>query len=363
MMSSKRVAVAAQALILLGLGLALAAGGSPVRAAPVGYVEGSLPGSTGGSFASFAFAYPGDGSPAELALWISTADPNVLQATGLTVYGPTAGKTYAKTEAGGAQRRTVGFSSTEPGQYVVQVSSYSPVPVGFSVAASHPFAGGGGGGRAIVIDPGHGGPEIGAASPNGDLQEKNVNLKIAQKLAALLQRDGYRVVLTRDSDRSVSPGFRGGTENDLQARVDAANAANANLFVCIHNNGGPAGESGTEVWYNRGRPFSDRNLTLAKMVQAHLVGEIRALGYPARDRGIKDDARFRVVGGKVYNLYVLGPGTPPMPHTPTQMPGVLGESLFLSNPGDVAMLRQERTLDAIAKGYHDAIAEYFKAYP
>lgn len=82
---------------------------------------------------------------------------------------------------------------------------------------------------------------------------------------------------------------------------------------------------------------------------------IRALDYPVVDRGIKDDTNFRVFRGRSYNIYVLGPGDEPRPHLPTQMPAVLGESLFLSHPGDLAMLRQGRTLDAILA--------YFQRYP
>jgi N-acetylmuramoyl-L-alanine amidase len=221
--------------------------------------------------------------------------------------------------------------------------------------------------RVIAIDPGHGGPEVGAASYG--LAEKDVNLAIALKLAELLRAEGYEPVLTRDTDRATSPlytggGYAGGLRYDVQARVDIANAAEADLFFSIHNNGsGDPGQSGTEVWYNLGRPFSDRNLALAEMLQENLLRRIRALGYPAVDRGIKDDSNFRVFRGQTYNLYVLGPGTGPREHVPTMMPGVLGESLFLSNPGDARMLAQERTLDAIAAGYRDTVVDYFERFP
>ena len=221
--------------------------------------------------------------------------------------------------------------------------------------------------RTIALDPGHGGPEVGTAAPG--LVEKDVNLEIARKLADLLRAGGYRVVLTRDSDRSTSPdyrggGYRGGLVRDLQARVDLANAVRADLFVSIHNNGSAdPSQSGTEVWYDSLRTFSDRNVALARLVEAGLLNRLRALGYPAVERGIKDDINFRVFQGRTYNLYVLGPGTGPRQHVPTQMPGVLGESLFLTSPGDAAMLRRESTLDAIAAGYRDAVLAYFGLYP
>ncbi|MBI4321220.1 MAG: N-acetylmuramoyl-L-alanine amidase [Chloroflexi bacterium] len=221
--------------------------------------------------------------------------------------------------------------------------------------------------RVIALDPGHGGPEPGASAPG--LAEKDINLKIALRLTELLRAQGYEVVLTRDTDRATTTeykggGYPGGVARDLQARVDIANAASADLFISIHNNGsGDPGQSGTEVWYNNQRPFAERNLALARLVQENLLGELVAIGYRAVNRGIKNDSSFRIFQGRPYNIYVLGPGTGGRPHVPTQMPGVLGESLFVSNAADAAMLRQERTLDAIAAGYRDAIIAYFDLYP
>lgn len=221
--------------------------------------------------------------------------------------------------------------------------------------------------RTIALDPGHGGPEVGAV--NGSLAEKNVNLEIALLLADLLTADGFRVVLTRDSDRAVHPdyvqsGVRAQLTLDLQARVDIANAAQADLFLSIHNNGsGDPGQRGTEVWYNAQRPFADRNRTLAELVLDGLLHHLAAIGHPTFNRGIKDDTYFRIFRGRAYNIYVLGPGDGPRPHVPTAMPGVLGESLFLTNPTDAAALRRPETLAAIARGYRAAVLAYFEHFP
>jgi N-acetylmuramoyl-L-alanine amidase len=362
------------ALTVLWLG-ALLVGGAPLAAAESaqapGTVRGEIQGSAGGAHVAYSLAYPGDGSSVAIRLDIDSSDVNVIRGTGVNVYGPTAGKVYANTAADGASSRAVDFSSSEPGNYLIQVFSYVPVRVGFSLTVNRPLAlplssgpavpptaaSRPGASRTIVLDPGHGGPEIGAVGVGGGPREKDVNLRIALRLADILRADGYRVVLTRDSDRAVKPG------RDLQGRIDVANAAKADLFICIHNNGGAASQSGTEVWYDPSRPFADRNLKLAQLVQSNLVAQIRALGYPVRDRGIKNDSRFRVYNGRAYSIYVLGPGTGYLRYTPTKMPGVLGESLFLSNPGDAAMLRQDRTLDVIARGYRDAINAYFQCYP
>jgi N-acetylmuramoyl-L-alanine amidase len=340
--------------------------GSPENAFPLlDRAEGSIVGQSGGAFAYYSLRLAPTGTPIRVEATFSSTDGSAVLAAGAKVYGPANGKTYASlvpTKTG--TPISAEFQPDEAGIYLVQVFSYTPAQVGFTVTATGPRVAGRA--RTIALDPGHGGPEVGAAS--GDLLEKQVNLRIALKLADLLRAGGHRVVLTRDSDRAVSPLYTNtrsssGQSADLQARVDIANAAHADLFLCIHNNGGPAAQSGTEVWFNRARPFAARNQRLAELTLNSLVRQIRALGYPVRDRGIKPDDYFRVVGGQTYNLFVLGPNRPQQPHTPTAMPGALGESLFLSNPDDVAMLRQEKTQDAIARGYYDAIAAYFEAYP
>ena len=220
--------------------------------------------------------------------------------------------------------------------------------------------------RTIALDPGHGGPETGSA-PAADLVESRINLEIALIAAELLRDDGFQVVLTRDSDGPVSPnytrsGVRSEVVQDLQARVDIANAAKAELFLSIHNNGaGDPAARGTEVWYNAARPFAERNLFLAEQLLEGVLRQLRAAGHPTVNRGIQDDANFRIWNGRPFNLYVLGPG--PGGRPATAMPGALGESLFLTNPADAAALRSPRMRQAIARGYRDAVLRYLEKYP
>ena len=220
--------------------------------------------------------------------------------------------------------------------------------------------------RTIALDPGHGGPETGSA-PADDLVESRINLDIALVLAELLREDGFRVVLTRDSDGPVSPaytrsGVRSEVVQDLQARVDIANGAKAELFLSIHNNGsGDPSARGTEVWYNAARPFAERNLYLAEQLLEGTLRQLRAAGHATVNRGVKDDANFRIWNGRPFNLYVLGPG--PGGRPATEMPGVLGESLFLTNPADAAALRTPRMRQAIARGYRDAVLRYVEKFP
>jgi N-acetylmuramoyl-L-alanine amidase len=231
----------------------------------------------------------------------------------------------------------------------------------------HPFLPANGRPRVVALDPGHGGPEVGAAGAG--LAEKDVNLRIALKLKALLEGDGMVVVLTRDGDhRAVPPpGFEPppdwrDTRKDLQARIDIANLSGADIFISIHNNGSPnPSERGTEVWWDGRRPFAAYNRALAELVLEELLRHIRAAGYPTVNRGLKEDSTFRVWQGRAFPIFVLGP--PRTGATTTRagnMPAVLGESLFLSNPTEALQLTREEMLDAIARGYHAAITRYFR---
>jgi N-acetylmuramoyl-L-alanine amidase len=229
-----------------------------------------------------------------------------------------------------------------------------------------------GAGKIVFIDPGHGGPETGAvhvgADGKVDLIERDLNLKIGLKLRALLQADGFTVAMSRTSAASANtpPMDRNGdgrvnNRDEYQAVVDLANESKADLFVSIHNNGaGSKDVSGTEVWFSPLRPFADKNLLFARLLQSNLVASIRALGYDTVDRGIRDDSVFRVFRERYYEIFVLGEADGTRAHPRAgNMPAALGEGLFLSNEADAAMLAKESTLDALAQGYYNAVVQYF----
>lgn len=77
--------------------------------------------------------------------------------------------------------------------------------------------------RIIVLDPGHGGQDPGAISRSG-YYEKNITLNMAKETKALLEKEGYKVVLTRDKDVFIP----------LRTRIKKAHSANADLFISIH---------------------------------------------------------------------------------------------------------------------------------
>lgn len=220
--------------------------------------------------------------------------------------------------------------------------------------------------KLVALDPGHGGPEVGAAQ--GRLAEKTVNLQIALELKALLEAAGIQVLVIRETDsrvyalpedQSLSP--NNPLRADLQGRIDLANAAGADLFISIHNNGSAnSAEAGTEVWYAPDRPFGEKNWLLAREVLNGLIGALADVGYGAPNRGLKNGSEFRVFRDRVFPLFVLGnPRTEPRTTRATQMPGILGESLFLSNPYEASLLAQEPIQLAIAKGYLRGVLSYF----
>ncbi len=94
--------------------------------------------------------------------------------------------------------------------------------------------------RTIVIDPGHGGKEVGAVGPNG-VMEKDITLTLSRKLAAALSdKIGARVVLTRDEDSVVS----------LDQRTAIANQYKADLFLSVHLNAAVVKDAkGSETYF------------------------------------------------------------------------------------------------------------------
>ncbi len=219
----------------------------------------------------------------------------------------------------------------------------------------------------VVLDPGHGGTQIGTAHvyPDGTvLVEKDLNLKVAMKTAELLRQAGRQVMLTRTTDSQVNNPPRDVTgdgkmtlDDDLQARVDIANNSGASLLLSIHFNGSSRPElNGAEAYYNAMRPFSDKNKKFAQIVLDNLIASTKAAGFDLASRGVKEDER---AVGQGNSFYLLGPSDKDKPRA-TQMVGALIEGLFLTNTHDADMAKQEKFVDAVAWGYAQAIQQYFQ---
>jgi len=224
----------------------------------------------------------------------------------------------------------------------------------------------------IALDPGHGGHDSGAvhlgADGRPDLLEKDVNLVIAMFLAEELRAAGYEPVLTRTTDspvndppRDLNGDGRIDDDDDLQARVDIANDAHARLLLSIHNNGDSSPRTrGTSTWYAAAHPLGDRSHMLAQLVQTELLAALHDAGYAdAIDQGANDDPPLQKPYG---HLFLVGPKTPRVARV-SEMPGVVGESLYVTSDIESQLLRSESIQRAITAGYHHAIDDYFAQFP
>lgn len=177
------------------------------------------------------------------------------------------------------------------------------------------------GGQTVVIDPGHGGKDPGAVSYLG-YHEKEVNLKVAQKIAWILKKQGINVIMTRNNDTFI----------ELNERAEIANRAGADLFVSIHHNS------------NRSRAHHGFTVYIAPNASeaSRRAGRLieRALG----TTGLSSN------GLRTNDYRVL---------VRTNGPAVLIECGYLSNPSEAALLYdgnfQNRLASAIAQAVLDAL--------
>ena len=225
----------------------------------------------------------------------------------------------------------------------------------------------------VVLDPGHGGQmhwgdESGAVSPDGTLMEKTMTLKVALATATDLRAAGYRVFLTRTTDRHVNTPPRDWNHDgridhldEMNARTVFANQHHADVFVSIHFDGS-TNESirGTHGFYCPDRPFSRKNERLANLLNDSVVAAARRAGYPDSNGGVETDVADVVPQQwPDYPWFlVLGPSRRHRV-VATQMPGALIETLYMSSPADDAAMRRPAIVAALARGYANGIRAYF----
>ena len=177
----------------------------------------------------------------------------------------------------------------------------------------------------VVLDAGHGGTEKGAVGCLGD-EEKNINLKIAQKAAELLKKHDINVVMTRELDANVS----------LDDRVNTSIENNADIFVSIHLNS--IGDVPMDIHKNRGTSvyyFNNNSKSLADIM-------LREVSHYAktRDDGVHT-ASFQVI-------------------RPTDYAAVLVETAYMTNPMDSMLYTNDKWIDKAAKGISEGIIRYIK---
>ncbi|ARK28555.1 Germination-specific N-acetylmuramoyl-L-alanine amidase precursor [Halalkalibacter krulwichiae] len=191
-------------------------------------------------------------------------------------------------------------------------------------------------GKVIVLDPGHGGIDGGAVSKKGVL-EKEITLLISMQLRDYLQEAGALVLMTREDDHDLANAdtrkIRQRKNEDLRRRVDIINDSDADLFVSLHLNAIPSPKwSGAQTFYNRTLP---ENEELARFVQ----DEVR--------RNLENTNRL---AKPIHNVYLI---------KNAEIPGVLIEAGFLSNPHEADLLSTEDYQQKVAASIYQGILRYY----
>lgn len=173
----------------------------------------------------------------------------------------------------------------------------------------------------VTIDPGHGGIDPGCGE-EGAL-EKDIVLPISMNLKALLEAAGVTVVMTRTTDETVS----------LDDRAIIANSAGSDLFVSIHCNSYEGQARGMDCYYHKSEP--------AKQLAQAILDE--AANLKVTTRQVQKN-----------NYQVLWD---------TDMPAVLVETGFLTNPEDCAALLDPAHQETVAQAIANAVLAHLGAQP
>ena len=207
--------------------------------------------------------------------------------------------------------------------------------------------------KLIAIDPGHGGDESGAQGPDGTA-EKTVTLSLAKMLAGELRRK-YRVVLTRTDDIQM----------DLVDRTAKANHHRADLFISIHTGGSFVhGTSGILIYHYQ--DFSEHfrkpqeNTSFQRRDRyAPILWDRAQSKYLEKSRILADLIKARIddLDG-ISSIRIQG--APLLMLQGANMPAILAEIGYLTNPSDEKRLNDRRHLIFLARKIRQAIDDYFE---
>lgn len=189
--------------------------------------------------------------------------------------------------------------------------------------------------KTILLDSGHGGRDPGKVGVNKVL-EKDLNLQIAKKVKACLEKKGYKVVMTRETDEGLSkPGAGSSKVSDMKQRVALINQLEPPLAVSIHQNSyGESSVKGAQVFYYS---HSKEGETAAKVMQEALK---------------KLDAKNNRQAKANDTYYLL---------RKTKVPTIIVESGFLSNPEEALKLADEAYQNQIAEAVTEGVISYLNS--
>lgn len=246
----------------------------------------------------------------------------------------------------------------------------------------------------VCIDPGHGGWDYGrermdmATFGPPWVHESEITLSMSFFLRDELESRGIAVVMTREtggavnwqnedingdgqvmtdnSDQSRIHGFR----DEAQARINICNEAGADIMISVHLNGfDDQSVGGYQIYYNSAfdADRNQRNQDLATFLYREMPAAFEEQGYDASPRGSTDDkdlsAETHEFGSEQYPL-MIGPRVVKPEYTiePTNMPGVIIETLFITNTDDVNFIMNPANQKRLAVSWADGIENYRNQY-
>lgn len=189
--------------------------------------------------------------------------------------------------------------------------------------------------QVIVLDPGHGGADPGKVGVSGVL-EKDINLSVAKKVKERLERAGYTVIMTRETDDGLySPEARNRKREDMEARVKIIAENQPALVLSIHQNSfSEESCKGAQVFYYKG---AEESKMLAESVQRAFPELLQ----DGNKRQAKADTTY----------YLL---------RKTACPIVIAECGFLSNTEEEALLTTELYQEKIAEALYLGLTRYLE---
>jgi N-acetylmuramoyl-L-alanine amidase len=203
--------------------------------------------------------------------------------------------------------------------------------------------------RLIVLDAGHGGIDSGARNQALHIEEKNVTLDVVLRLRKLLERRGYRVILTRGDDTKLAVAQL----TDLEQRTEVAIRANADLFLSVHFNSAVQTVTGTETYVMTPQFQASSGGGKDDMVNKAFPGNRQdfanvVLGYQLH-RSLLANLKTADRGYRRGRLLVL---------KFSECPAALVEPAFLSNPAEARRLETPEFREQIARALADGIDGY-----
>lgn len=187
----------------------------------------------------------------------------------------------------------------------------------------------------VIVDAGHGGSDVGAHNADISLDEKHVNLYVAQYLQSYLEDAGVNVIMVRDT-------MEDGSSLSLRGTVMEQYASSADLFFSIHHNAANTTARGAEVLAQ----IADKNGGPSKILGEVLLDEYSELGIPIRQVVFKEGSNgdYYYTNRAAASLFI---------------PAVTSEFCFIDNEEDQKFIDSEEDWQAEARAQYNAIMYYF----